>query len=191
MKVSEPVEFEHVDRQKIYDYIESHGEVKPDEVRQRLFPHDKRSFVHHIACLKRDGYIEEEDGKLRPSLDVNGETEEYDTEDFEFSIRPAKQEDIRGIIGAIRQVADEKTYIVAETVAEAIDHQDALLRHNELESRMFFVALVENEVVGWVHINAPETEKLCHTAELTMGVIEDYRDHGIGAHLFERATEWA
>lgn len=191
MKLTDPLDFDHTDRQKIYDYVESHGEVKSTELQNALFQNDRRSYVHHVAILKRDGVLEEVGGKLRVALETDIDEEEVRTDDFVFNVRPARQDDVKGIIGAIRQVAEEKKYIVAESVAEEVDHQDALLRHNELESRIFFVAVVDNEVVGWAHLNTPELEKLSHTAELTLGVIEDYRGHGIGGHLLDRALEWA
>jgi len=56
---------------------------------------------------------------------------------------------------------------------------------------MFFVATVGTDVVGWVHVAGSELEKLEHTAELTVGVIETYRGHGIGSHLLERGLAWA
>jgi len=167
---------------------------------------DPGGFRHHVAILKRDGYLESEDGTLRPSFE-EGAAEEYDVDDIEFTIRPARQADLSGIVGAIRQVTEEMTYVVAETVADELDHEDVLLRHNELESRMFFVATVEDEeqsgaepsdgtdvrdeVVGWAHLHAPELEKLNQTAELTVGVLEGYRERGIGSQLLERALAWA
>ncbi|SDK71343.1 GNAT family N-acetyltransferase [Natronorubrum texcoconense] len=189
MASNKPLEFGHDDRKRIYEHVERHGAVDPDDVQGSLGI-DPSGFRHHVAILKRDGQLEEADGKLRVTIDAGAE-EEYVSEDLEFHIRPARQEDLTGIVGAIRQVAEEKTYIEAESVADEIDHQDALLRHNEIESRMFFVATVEDEVVGWVHLHAPELEKLSHTAELTVGVLEEYRGHGIGSHLLSRGLEWA
>ncbi|GAB3027045.1 bifunctional helix-turn-helix transcriptional regulator/GNAT family N-acetyltransferase [Natronobiforma cellulositropha] len=183
------LEFGHDDRRRIYEYVERHGAADLDETCERLGI-DPGGFRHHVAILKRDGRLEETDGTLRVALDAGAE-EEYVTDDFEFHIRPAIQEDLSGIVGAIRQVVDERTYIVAESVADEVDHQDALLRHNEFESRMFFVATVADEVVGWVHLHAPELDKLAHTAELTVGVIEEYRGRGIGSHLLARGLEWA
>ena len=188
---STKLEFDHRDRERIYDYVERHGAVEKERAKRELSRYDERGFAHHVAILKRDGYIEEDDGTLRVSLDIEGEEEEFSSEDVEFTIRPARQKDLSGIVGAIRQVAEAGTYIVAESVADEIDHEEVLLRHNDIESRMFFVATVNDEVVGWVHLHAPELEKLSHTAELTVGVLEAYQSRGIGSHLLQRGLEWA
>ncbi|MFC4552245.1 MULTISPECIES: GNAT family N-acetyltransferase [Halorussus] len=189
MKLSETLEFGHEDRKRIYEYVERRGEVDAEEARDALRV-DPGGFRHHVAILKRDGYLEEREGRLRAAFE-EGTAEEYQEGDVEFTIRPARQEDLSGIVGAIRRVAEQGSYIVAESVADEVDHDEALLRHNEIESRMFFVATVGEEVVGWVHLHAPELEKLAHTAELTVGVLEDYRGHGIGSHLLARGLEWA
>lgn len=191
MSVSDTLDFGHRDRKDLYEYVESHGTVSVGEVRRELFPHDERRFAHQLAILKRDGYLEQDGDELRAALEPEGEEEIFEKEEVEYTIRPARQEDLGGVTGAIRQVAEEKRYIVAESVAEHLDHQDVLLRHNEVESRVFFVALVSDEVVGWAHIEAQEMDKLRHTAEITFGVIEEYRGHGVGTRLFERALEWA
>jgi L-amino acid N-acyltransferase YncA len=164
--------------------------VKPTQARDALNM-EPREFGHHAAILKRDGVLEEaEKGHLRIAYEEAAE-EEYEEEDIEYTIRQARQEDIQGLVGAIRAAVENGTYVVAESVADLIDHEEVLLRHNEVESRIFFVACIDNDVVGWVHLAHPEMEKLDHTAELTLGVLEEYRGHGIGAHLLQRGLEWA
>jgi ribosomal protein S18 acetylase RimI-like enzyme len=212
MKMSESVKLDHEDRQEVYEYVERRGTVPTTEVFTGTLD-ERRALAHHVAILKRDGYLEEtDDGELRIALET-GEEEAFSTgEEGDFTIRPARQDDLSGIVGAIRQVTEEMTSVVAESVADELDHEDVLLRHNELESRMFFVATVgggeslsdsessgdrrsetdpQDEVVGWAHLHAPELEKLGHTAELTVGVVEGYRGQGIGSRLLERALEWA
>ncbi|MWV39630.1 GNAT family N-acetyltransferase [Natrialba sp. INN-245] len=189
MECNETLEFGHADRKRIYEFVEHRGSIDPERARDRL-EIEPSAFRHHVAVLRRDGRLSEDHGTLRVTVDA-GVEEEFISENFEFYIRPARQEDLTGIVGAIRQVVQERTYIEAESVADEVDHDEALLRHNELESRMFFVATVDNEVVGWVHLHAPEVEKLSHTAELTVGVLEEYRGHEIGSQLLARGLQWA
>ncbi|WP_226005142.1 GNAT family N-acetyltransferase [Natrinema salinisoli] len=199
MILTESIQIEGDDRERIYEYVETHGAVDRDRAREALFPADPpgnaqhaRAFRHSVALLKRDGYLEEDDdGTLRIAIDIEETGEEYTTGDVEVTIRPARQEDLSGIVGAIRQVVEEMTYIEAESVADELDHENVLLRHNEFESRLFFVASVDGDVVGWAHMHLPNLEKLGHTAELTVGVLEEYRGMGIGNQLLDRALEWA
>jgi ribosomal protein S18 acetylase RimI-like enzyme len=183
--------FDHDARRDIYEYLRKRGPTSPERIWRDLHV-DSRGFRHHVAILKRDGYVEDAgdtgDG-LRVVLDP-GEREQFRDSGVEFAIRPARESDLSGLVGVIRQVAAEKTYIEAETVADVVDHEEVLLRHDEIEERMFFVACVDAEVVGWVHLHVPELEKLSHTAEITLGVVEGYRGHGIGGHLLQRGLEW-
>ncbi len=189
MELAEPPTFENRDRSDIYDYVERHGSARPSEIRAAL-EMEERAFGHHMAILKRDDVLEERDGMVRIAYDQEAE-EEFHAEDVEFTIRQARQEDLTGLVGAIREAVGEKTYVDAETIADVVDSEGVLLRHNDLESRIFFVATVGDDVVGWVHLRHPELDKLSHTAELTLGVLEEYRGVGIGSHLLERGIEWA
>jgi len=191
MRISHERDFGHEDRERLYNYVESHGSATEQELKREFPDIDPSGLRHHVAILRRDGYLERDgDGELHAAFEEGVEEEHRDGE-LTFTVRPARQEDLAGIVGAIRQVAEEKTYIEAESVADVVDHEEVLLRHNEIEYRMFFVATVGKEVVGWVHLNAPEIEKLSHTAELTVGVLDEYRGHGIGSHLLERGLSWA
>src|SRR6056297_1789973 len=189
MDAQHRLEFGHEDREQIYNYVERHGECTFDGLESGVRV-DPRGIRHHVAILRRDGYLTVEDGTVAVAFE-DVEAEEHRDGDTEFVVRPARQSDLAGLVGAIRQVANERTYIEAESVADILDHEEVLLRHNELEERMFFVATVGNDVVGWVHIAGSELEKLAHTAELTVGVIDAYRGHGIGSHLLERGLEWS
>jgi len=151
---------------------------------------EQRAFGHHLAILKRDSVVEEVEGRLRVAFDAGAE-EQFEHDGVEFTIRQAREEDLTGLVGAIRGAIGGGEYVRAETVADVVDSEGVLIRHNELESRMFFVATVDGEVVGWVHLKHIDLEKLSHTAELTVGVLEAYRGNGIGSHLLERGMEWA
>ncbi len=189
MELTEALEIDHKDRKDIYDYIESHGVVRADDVRRAL-QMDPAAFGSHITILRRDGYIRQVDNKLQVAY-ADAAVEEYESDGINYTIRTAQQVDLEGLIGVMRTVAEKGSYIEAETVADMFDEEEVILRHNELRSRMVFVATVDDEVVGWVHLDLPSAEKLSHTAVLTVGVLPDYRDHGIGSTLLEYGTEWA
>jgi L-amino acid N-acyltransferase YncA len=189
MEVIEKPQFDHGDRKDIYEYVERNGATEPETVRRRLNM-QPRAFGHHVAILERDCVIENQDGKLRIAFE-GGEEEEFDTEDISFTIRQAREEDLTGLVGAIREAIGSGEHVQAESVADIVDTEGVLLRHNEIESRIFFVATVDDEVVGWVHLKHRDLKKLSHTAELTLGVLEQYQECGIGSHLLERGLEWA
>lgn len=193
MKATESPELETKDRERIYNYVEQNGAVPPEALMNKdIVRVDPQRCRQLIAIMKRDGYLVEEDGLLRVSLDFE-ETgdEEYAKEDFDFTIRKARQEDISGVVGVMRQVAEEGTYIEAESVAQQIDFEETLIRHNEITSRVVFVATIDSEVIGWCHVESSDVTKLSHTAELTVGLLEEYRGHDIGSHLLQRGLEWA
>jgi len=189
MELTEQLNFDHQDRRDIYEYVESQGTVRADQARRALNL-DPEAFGHHLTILRRDGYIRREGNHLSVAYQ-DEDVEEYDAEDLVYTIRAAEQRDLSGLVGVIRQVAQEGTYIEAETVADLLDHEEVILRHNEVRSRMVFVACVDDEVVGWVHLDLPEMEKLEHTAVLTVGLLPEYRGHGIGEALLDRAFRWA
>lgn len=177
------------DRLRVYRYVERRGVVKPSEVAESVGL-DPETFRHHLSILKRDGYLVEDDGQLRVVLET-GEAEEHTTAGLEFVIRPARQEDFAGVLGAIRAAAEPGLDLVAESVAEQLRYEETLLRHNAARTRLFFVATVSNDVVGWCHVEVPRLAKLADTAEVTLGVLEEYRRYGIGSHLLQRTRSWA
>lgn len=178
--------FDTKDRQAIYEYVAANGPVRPEALHDAdVVRVDPDRYRQLIAVMKRDGYLEERNGQLRASLPP-GVEEEHAGERFGFTVRPARQEDLSGVVGVIRQVTSQGQYTLAESVAQQLSDDGLLLEPMDDESEQLFVAVVDDEVVGWAHLAVPAQEKLAHTAELTVGVLEEFRGHDVGSHLMQR-----
>ena len=189
METSEQPTFETEAGEEIYRFVERHGTAARHRVREvtSLPPEE---FQDALEQLQERGYLEDDGGTLQVALDV-GSIETYSTDGVDYTVRPAQQTDFEGLIDTIRDVTAEDTYIVAESIAEQLLYEDAVNRHNTAESRVFFVATVDGDVVGWSHLDLPQLDKLQSTAQLTVGVRGEHQGHGIGTRLLERALDWA
>jgi ribosomal protein S18 acetylase RimI-like enzyme len=189
METAERPTFDSEVSRRIYEYVERHGTAKRHVLLEQTDA-DPETFGDHLERLKARGYIEDDGGTLRVALDV-GAVEEFETDAGQVTIRPARHEDFEGIVETIRDVTDEGTYVVAETVAEELLYEDTVNRHTTVESRVFFVATIDAEVVGWTHLDLPQLDSLAGTAQQTVGVESDYQGRGIGSELLQRGVSWA
>lgn len=219
------LEFESDVQGRIYEYVERRGEATREEVRDAVRvertagakpprsgtePASRLSvaeFNEYIDELLDSGPLVERDDTLYISADAEERT--HEAESFEYTVRPADEGDRRAVAALIREVAAEGAIVVDERAADAIERDDALIRLNERESRMVFVATREidegeaghparsiggrdgEEIIGWVRIQGFELPARDHTAELTVGVASEYREQGIGGTLLERGMSWA
>lgn len=223
------LEFDSDVRRRIYEYVEQHGAVDPEAIRDavRVEPDrggskpprsaveatarlSREELFEHLRALADAGHLKEEDGELHVAMEAAPETVELD-DGTPVTVRLAREDDSEGVRSVMGEIVAERTSIVAETLAEALD-DEPVLRRTRRRSRVVFVATVGEadddeeqgededvstgepesgaEVVGWVHVDAPELEKLRHTAELTVGVRPEYRERGIGSRLLDRGVEW-
>ena len=194
MELTEHLTFDDPDREALYNYVERHGRVAEDEAR-RVLNLDPTAFGHHLTVLRRDGYLRKVGDELQIAH-ADDDREVHAVDDEVIAVRAADEDDREALAAAVETVASEGIYIEAETVAAALDYDGAVVRHNEVMSRLFFVAEVVrdaggDETVGWVHLDLPEAEKLAHTAQLTVGLIPEFRGQGIGRLLLDRGVRWA
>lgn len=189
MQTLERPTFKSEESKQIYQYVERHGTAARHQTRRVLDVSTER-FESELEWLLQKGYIETDGSTLRIGVSA-GSVEEHVGDNLRYTIRPARQDDFDGLVDTIRDVTDEETYVVAESIAERLLYEDVVTRHNTVESRVFFVATHDGEVVGWTHLTLPQLDKLRAAAKLTVGVREAYREHGVGSRLLERALDWA
>ncbi|MFC7079620.1 GNAT family N-acetyltransferase [Halorussus caseinilyticus] len=178
------LEFDSDVRGRIYRYVERHGSATREEVRDAVRVSEAaeskparsgtepsvrlpvEEFNRHVAALTDDGHLTEREGRL--SVEPDAESESHETDDFEYEVRPAREDDRQAVADLIREVADEGAIVVDERVAETIERDGALIRRNERESRMVFVAEridrdeddgETREIVGWVHLQGSNSRR--------------------------------
>jgi L-amino acid N-acyltransferase YncA len=191
MAASNTPEFDTKDRQRVYEFIREEGPVSWSEIHDEdILPVTYERYRQIVAILKRDGYVTEVEGRLRDAYQPGG-SEEHEIEAVDFRVRRARLEDLSGLAGVIRQVIAGETYIVGESIVDQLADADTLLHGDDNSPPMYFVALVDGEVIGWVHLESRNVQKLDHVVYLTMGLLDEYRGLGIGGKLMDRAVTWA
>jgi len=176
-------------RREIYDYVAGEGETTEPELAAALGL-DETALGHHLTVLRRHGYLWRDGDAIAVGFGALS-SERHETDGVAYEVRLARGPDRDGLIEAIRDVAADGRYIEAESVADVLEAEGAVLRRDPVQSRLVFVACTDDAVAGWVHLDLPELDKLGHTAVLTVGVRPERRGHGIGGTLLERGERWA
>ena len=189
MQVLERPTFDSRESKGIYQYVERHGTTDRETV-QNALGLGPETFDPSLEGLTSAGFIEERDGALSLVLDI-GTAREYESDDLAYVVRPARDEDFEQLVDLIQDVTAGRTYAVAEELVQELRYEDTVTRHNNVWSRVFFVATVDEFAVGWTHLDLPHVDTLRDTAELTVGVREAYRGYGIGKRLLDRSLAWA
>jgi ribosomal protein S18 acetylase RimI-like enzyme len=109
-----------------------------------------------------------------------------------LQILPIAKEHAEGFHRCLDSVARERLYL-AQLQAPPLDSTRAFVLSNIAGDVPQFVAVMDNEVVGWCDISPMKREGFTHCGELGMGVHQRYRRLGIGqqliAHTIQKAKE--
>jgi ribosomal protein S18 acetylase RimI-like enzyme len=189
----ETPEFDTEDRKRVYEFVREHEPVEPGDIRDAdVLPVTPSRYWQIVAILKRDGYVRGEEGLLRDAYEPRGREEHAgERDDVSFTVRAADLDDLTGLAGVIRQVLAGETYLVGQSFSDQLADIDTLVHGAADAPPTYFVAVHDGEVVGWVNLDAPGSDRLSHAVELTMGLLDEFRGYGIGSALLDRAVSWA
>ena len=105
-------------------------------------------------------------------------------------ILPIAKEHVEGFHRCLDSVARERLYL-ALVQAPLLDSTRGFVLSNIANDVPQFVAVIDNEVVGWCDICPMKREGFTHCGELGMGVHVRYRRCGIGQQLVVRTIQKA
>lgn len=105
-------------------------------------------------------------------------------------VTPIVPEHIEGYRRAVDTVARERRYLTLLEAFSLPQTRNFVLGLIEKGDPMF-VALANDEVVGWCDIQRLPFPAHAHRGTLGMGVVPGYRGHGIGYRLIDRTLKQA
>jgi RimJ/RimL family protein N-acetyltransferase len=106
------------------------------------------------------------------------------------AISACEEKHFPGVHAALSIVAAEKKYL-ATIEAPAFDVVAGFYRGILASNFPFYVALCENEVVGWCDFSSVFGGSRKHIGVLGMALLPAYRHQGLGAKLMEAAIQHA
>ncbi len=100
------------------------------------------------------------------------------------SIEPLRLEHADGYRRALDIVARERRYLA---LLEALPEADTLrfIESNLDNGNPMWVAVASREVVGWCDVRREHFPSRAHRGTLGMGLLPDWRGHGLGRRLIE------
>lgn len=109
---------------------------------------------------------------------------------MEFTIVPINEAHIEGFHAVVDAVARERKYL-AMLYAPPLEKARAFVLDNIRNRRPGVVALVGQRVVGWCDISSLQRHVYAHAGVLGMGILDGFREQGIGQALMQAALDQA
>jgi RimJ/RimL family protein N-acetyltransferase len=108
----------------------------------------------------------------------------------QVEIRTARESDADAIRAAVKAIAAEKWYL-ATIDGFSLEETRAFLRHIEEGNLLQVTAFAHTQVVGFCDISPNPAPGFMHVGRLGMGVLLEWRRHGVGRRLLQACLELA
>lgn len=109
---------------------------------------------------------------------------------MDFIIVPLSEAHIEGFRAAVDAVARERLYI-ALLEGPPLEQSREFVTTQMRDNRPGFVALAGGRVIGWCDIRSLQQPIYQHSGVLGMGVIDGFREQGVGAALMKATLDRA
>ncbi len=109
-----------------------------------------------------------------------------------MEIRQIKPADSKEFVEFYKQLTSETDYMTFspdETEEKAKQEEEFIKKYDDY--KQVFIAVEDDQIVGYIGIGRSHLERLNHVAKLTVGVLEDYKRQGIATKLIKFAEKWA
>ena len=103
-------------------------------------------------------------------------------------IESLKQKHLTSLHHAIDVVAKERRYFIMTRAPKPSDVHN-LASESSKANLPFYVACVDNRVIGWVNVTKAAGSSRKHVGDLGMGLVPKYRKKGLGSRLLAKALK--
>ncbi len=105
-------------------------------------------------------------------------------------IRKIEGADAKGFYDALCSVASEGVYLLT-TTPPPYERMEKFVLDNIESNNAQYVAVLENQIIGWADIIPSNRNTMTHVGHLGMGVLASFRGKGIGSRLLEKTIAHA
>ena len=107
-----------------------------------------------------------------------------------IEIRQIEKGDISGFYKALCSVANEGIYLLT-TTPPPYEKMERFVHSSIKNNYAQYVAVKNNQVIGWADIIPSNRNTMTHVGALGMGILSDFRGLGIGGKLLEKTIAHA
>lgn len=109
-----------------------------------------------------------------------------------MEIRLIEPSDTKKFVDFYEKLVSETDYLMftpEETSDKEDQEEEFIKKYNDY--KQVFIALDDDQIVGYLGISRSHLSKINHVAKFTVGVLEDHRRQGIASKLISFAEKWA
>lgn len=109
-----------------------------------------------------------------------------------MDIRLIKPSDAKKFADFYEKLSQETDYLMftPEETAEKAEQEEEFIKKYD-DYKQVFIAVEDDEIIGYLGISRSHLSKIKHTAKFTVGVLDDYKQQGVATKLIEFAEKWA
>lgn len=109
-----------------------------------------------------------------------------------MEIRLIKPSDTKKFVDFYKKLVDETDYLMftPQEVSAKEDEEEQFIKNYD-DYKQVFVAVEDDDIVGYIGISRSHLEKMSKTAKITVGVLEEYKRQKIASKLINFAEDWA
>ena len=109
-----------------------------------------------------------------------------------LTLREAKIEDTEKLSNCIRSYLGDSEYLPKLPEEMKIDADPNWIKsYIESDNSLLLVAEYDNQIIGNIDATGSKRKAMEHTAVIGMGMLVEWRNLGLGKHLFETVIQWA